>query len=95
MKVTILGTELDVDLVDGMADDCHGFCKPEWRQIMIRSELPEDEVQAIMYHELGHYLWYRLVNGDTITEEKFCQIMESMATFFIIQEENAPLGLDN
>ena len=79
-SVEVLGFPVSIQYSDEMSEDILGLCKPETGQIFVRKDMTEKEVWAVLYHELGHYIWYRMSANRKVTEEQFCKMLESIAT---------------
>jgi hypothetical protein len=80
--VQIAGFRLTIVESDELPSDENGHCDPSSRTIFVRSGMDEDEKSAVIFHELGHFLWYRLFgNAEECNEEQLCRLCEFFSTF--------------
>lgn len=79
-SVVILGFPVDITYTDDLPDDILGLCKCEYSEIFIQKTMADKEKWAVLYHEIGHYVWYRMSQDEEMKEEQFCKMFESIAT---------------
>jgi hypothetical protein len=85
----IAGFELDIVYSDDLPGDTNGHCDTQKMTIIVRNGLPRQEREAVIFHELGHILWYRLFgSAESVDEEGLCRLCEFFSTF--IQDNGEP-----
>ena len=76
-KVRVAGFWLKVIHTNDLPSDTNGHCDVQNRTIFVRDDLPEDEKACVLFHEMGHFIWYRMFgSAENTDEEGFCRGME-------------------
>jgi len=77
MILEIAGFQLVVTESDSLPGDVNGHCDPAERTIIIRKGLKREEFNCVLFHEVGHFLYYRLFgSAETVDEESLCRLCE-------------------
>ena len=88
MIMTVMGFPIEIISSSEIPSDSAGFCEPDQAKIYVRSGLPRAERIAVMYHEIGHYIWYKMVTEEKVDEETFCKMCEMFSTWKSTSEDN-------
>ena len=92
MHVTVMGFPVKVIFTDDLPAGEYGHCDPARGEIRVSAALEGRHSEAVVFHELAHFIWNRTFSGrNKISEEEFCTKCELFAT---VSENSCSLGLD-
>ena len=81
MLINVMGFPVKVVFTDDLPEGEYGHCKPVEGVVYVATGLTNEHREAVLYHELGHFIWSKAVTGKKVDEEEFCTLVEFFATF--------------
>ncbi len=81
-NIEVLGYVLRVEEVDKFENENHlGLCLTTSHCLRVLKSLPQQEKWAILYHEIGHFVMWKMITSEgEHTEEDICKLFEAFAT---------------
>jgi hypothetical protein len=81
VNMNFMGFPITVVFTDDLPEGEYGHCRAEEGRIYVSKSLMGSHREAVVFHELAHFLWSKACAGrKKVSEEEFCTLCELFAT---------------